>query len=317
MDKRHGQISKRDLGHFGRREMALYGTTCEDVQRMAQDLSKHLVPLRIAFVDADHNAKVAEHAYDRWQLDSEGGAIHHQQSPLDRYPTQAALFGYDLILVNGNHHAARQQIVVCNEEKSNSLRKRSKELTHVAAIVLNDDGKLTDTVRELLPNADQLPHFHPQRLDELAAWMAHEIVQTPELHALILTGGKSSRMGRDKALITYHSQPQFLHLTELLKSLDIRPFISCQPQQVSFFEDHGLDVIPDRISDFGPMGGILSAMMQYPEHAWLILACDVPGVDAQVLNELMKSRNPTSMATAFAGSLQGFPEPLIAIWEPK
>lgn len=317
MDKRHGQITKRDLGYFGKCELALYGTTCDEVQRIARDVSNHLPKHRTVFIDADHNPKVAESSYDRWQLDSNGGVAFTQQSPQDKYPRQASLFGYDLVLVNGNHHAARQQIVACREEKSGSLRKRAQELTHVSAIILGEDGKLTDTVRELVPNVDSLPHFHPRQLQDLAEYISHQIMQVPELHALILTGGKSSRMGRDKALISYHAQPQFLHLTHVLKSLHIRPFISCRPEQVPFFEDHGLDVIPDRMVDLGPLGGMVSAMMHHPDHAWLMLACDVPGVDADLITELIQARNPASIATAFAGSLQGFPEPLIAIWEPK
>ena len=317
MDKRHGKISPRQSGRYGRQELALYGTTCDDVQAIVRTLAAAMLPMRSVLIDADHSDKSETDPFDRWQSDSAGGVAFTQHGALDRLPTQSALFGYDCIFVNGNHHAAQQQIVICREEKSNSLRKRAAELTDVIAIVLNAEGELTDTVRELIPHSDSLPQFHPTALNELASWIHQDVLTPPPIHGLILTGGKSSRMGRDKALLTYHQEPQFLHLNGLLKSLNIRPFISCRPEQASFFEDHGLEVITDRIYDIGPSGGILSAMMQHPDHAWLVLACDVPGIDAETINELIQQRSQESIATAFAGALQGFPEPLIAIWEPK
>jgi molybdopterin-guanine dinucleotide biosynthesis protein A len=67
----------------------------------------------------------------------------------------------------------------------------------------------------------------------------------------------------------------------------------------------------------GPYGGILSAFMSDPEAAWLVVACDLPLIDASSINQLIEQRNPSRYATAFQSPKNEFPEPLITIWEPK
>ncbi len=64
------------------------------------------------------------------------------------------------------------------------------------------------------------------------------------------------------------------------------------------------------------MSGILSALRAHPGHAFLVVACDLPFLDAPTLNALVLARNPDQLATAFTGSQNGLPEPLCAIYEP-
>ena len=65
------------------------------------------------------------------------------------------------------------------------------------------------------------------------------------------------------------------------------------------------------------MGGILSAMRQDPEAAWLVMACDLTFATNETLDYLIKHRNPFRNGTAFISVEDGFPEPLCAIYEPK
>jgi molybdopterin-guanine dinucleotide biosynthesis protein A len=67
----------------------------------------------------------------------------------------------------------------------------------------------------------------------------------------------------------------------------------------------------------GPYGAILSAFREKPDSAWLVIACDLPLVDADVLQQLVANRNTASIATAYKSEVNEFPEPLITIWEPK
>ncbi|MGH8259756.1 MAG: NTP transferase domain-containing protein, partial [Steroidobacteraceae bacterium] len=66
----------------------------------------------------------------------------------------------------------------------------------------------------------------------------------------------------------------------------------------------------------GPIAGILAAQAQHPEAAWLVLACDLPFLDGQTLEHLLRSRHPDRLATAYRSSHDGLPEPLCAIYEP-
>jgi molybdopterin-guanine dinucleotide biosynthesis protein A len=53
-----------------------------------------------------------------------------------------------------------------------------------------------------------------------------------------------------------------------------------------------------------------------PQAAWLVIACDMPALDAATLQLLIDGRDSHSPATALASGPRGEPEPLCAIYEP-
>ncbi|MCK5391756.1 MAG: NTP transferase domain-containing protein, partial [Deltaproteobacteria bacterium] len=63
--------------------------------------------------------------------------------------------------------------------------------------------------------------------------------------------------------------------------------------------------------------GILSAMHTHPQAAWLVVACDLPYVNHETIETLVKNRNPFKMATCFKSALSHLPEPLCSVYEPK
>ncbi|MCG3173690.1 MAG: putative molybdenum cofactor guanylyltransferase [Myxococcota bacterium] len=134
----------------------------------------------------------------------------------------------------------------------------------------------------------------------------------PPLYGLVMAGGRSLRMGRDKALIQYHGEPQAERMFRLLGAICERTYYSCRPDQ-----EIGLPAsrIVDRRPDRGPAEGLLTAHHAHPGAAWLVVACDLPWLDQQALRELAKARAPELTATVFL-SARGFPEPLCAIYEP-
>ncbi len=78
----------------------------------------------------------------------------------------------------------------------------------------------------------------------------------------------------------------------------------------------GFPLLMDRYGGRGPLDGILSAMEAHPGHAWLVVACDMPRLDAQTLRLLVARRDPSRLATAFRSPYDHRPEPLCAIYEP-
>ncbi len=131
-----------------------------------------------------------------------------------------------------------------------------------------------------------------------------------KLFGLILAGGRSQRMGQDKALMSYHGKPQVEYVRDLLKEFCTEIFISGRPKQ-NFL------VIEDspQFADAGPLTGILSAMTAHPKVSWLVIACDLPFADEKTLRYLIKNRDPARAATAFISTHDGLPEPLCTIWE--
>jgi molybdopterin-guanine dinucleotide biosynthesis protein A len=137
-----------------------------------------------------------------------------------------------------------------------------------------------------------------------------------ELYGLVLAGGHSSRMRRDKAVLDYAGQPQLERAMQLLRPRVARCFVSIRPDQRGDPQRDGYDSIVDLRADLGPIGGIHAALCAHPDKAWLILACDLPFLDAATLGHLIARRSAAHIATAFRSSHDGLPEPLCAIFEP-
>ena len=135
-----------------------------------------------------------------------------------------------------------------------------------------------------------------------------------KLYGLVLSGGKSTRMGKDKGLIEYHGIPQRDYIYNLLNQVCDETFLSVRKDQVTEIPKE-FQVIVDEDVYKGPYNGILSAHQKYPNVAWLVLACDLPLIDVAALKELIKERNTTKFATAFAVKQNPLPEPLCAISE--
>jgi len=141
----------------------------------------------------------------------------------------------------------------------------------------------------------------------------------PHLYGLVLAGGRSIRMGQDKAFIEYHGIPQVYHTKSLLELYCPQVYVSCRADQQTDprFQTLGPQLIPDAFGDSGPLGAIASAFNAHPEAAWLILACDLPLLGRGTLKYLIDSRDSLLYATAFSSEFDGRIEPLCAIWEPK
>lgn len=165
-----------------------------------------------------------------------------------------------------------------------------------------------------------LPVFHRDDVETVTAFiesrLARKTAETP-LCGLILAGGRSSRMGADKALLCYHGENQLMHTATMLRKHCPEVFISCRAEQESQYASYGLPLITDRYLDTGPAGGVLSAQRLYPERAWLTVACDMPFLDTGLLDMLLDNRMPLRFATAFRHEGTGRYEPLCACYEPK
>lgn len=136
------------------------------------------------------------------------------------------------------------------------------------------------------------------------------------IYGLVLVGGKSRRMGRDKALLTYHGQTTQLERTAaLLRSVCAKTFVSQRAEQ-RFDTPDGTDCILDSIEAVdGPLCGILSAMEAHPEAHWLVLACDLPYLQPATLQKLIRAFEQTPpQLTAYRSTHDDLPEPLCAIY---
>lgn len=134
------------------------------------------------------------------------------------------------------------------------------------------------------------------------------------LYGLVLAGGESRRMGRDKASLRHGGQSQLSYIVSVVKPLVARAFVSTRADQQHETERSRFDQILDRYQDMGPVAGILSAMDEYPEVDWLVVACDLPNIDASTISHLLEHRSPAQPFSAYRSSHDGLPEPLCAVY---
>lgn len=141
-------------------------------------------------------------------------------------------------------------------------------------------------------------------------------MSSPPIFGLVLTGGRSSRMSRDKASLAYHGRSQLEQTMDLLKAFCSERFVSVRPDQRNDPLRARYAQIVDRELEIGPLAGILAAQTEVPTAAWLVVACDLPRLDASTLDQLIQQRDTRRLATAFRSSSDGLPEPLCALYEP-
>ena len=134
---------------------------------------------------------------------------------------------------------------------------------------------------------------------------------------LVLAGGRSERMGSDKASLIYRNgHTELERLCRLGDELGLEVTVSMR-EDSGLNVPSGAEVIPDRFVGLGSVGGILSAMMHDPNAAWLVLACDLPLLDVTTLRQLIAARDATCYATAVHVAGRRWPEPLCTIYEPR
>lgn len=329
--QKHANLTKPNFGNFGRNEWAIIGTPCGKIQKLAFTLIEQLSKeYKVSYVDADHQSGDAEQdegrnpksamAYGASLEYTDKITFHRfdQEAKLDTYQYRQLFNEQDLVLVNGNHFKAKNQIVVIDPKKAKSLERKLDRLTNVQLILLNGEGlSIYPFLKNHLNEIEKIPVLLLDDIEAIAEFLHTKMREAiPPIYGLVLAGGKSQRMGEDKGLIDYHGKPQREYMADLLDSLCDKTFLSCRPDQVDLL-DSNYSALPDQFLGLGPFGAIASAFLQHPNRAWLVVACDLPLLNQSTLQQLIDHRDPSKIATAFNSPVNEFPEPLIAIWEPK
>ena len=140
----------------------------------------------------------------------------------------------------------------------------------------------------------------------------------PPLFGLLLAGGRSTRMGRDKASMVIGSDGlnQGQRAVQDLSPFCQKVFLSLRDGQTAPEGCEHLEIVRDNSGISGPLAGILAAFEREPDAAWLIMACDLPFVTPEVLHNLVHAWTDGATFIAYASATDGLPEPLCAIYEP-
>lgn len=138
---------------------------------------------------------------------------------------------------------------------------------------------------------------------------------------VILCGGQSLRMGTDKGLLKMMKSTWAQNAYEKLSQLDLSIVISVNSNQIAeyaeLFNDGEIIIDNSKLQLKGPLCGVLSVHLQYPQQDLFVLACDMPLIETALLKYLFQLSNEDDQADAYLFLNEGEPEPLCAIYRSK
>ena len=127
---------------------------------------------------------------------------------------------------------------------------------------------------------------------------------------IILAGGKSSRMGKDKGFLELNGKTFMSHIIEALKPV-VKEMIVVS--NASDYDVFNLKRVEDMIEDAGPLAGLYTGLFHSETENNIVLSCDVPLISTGVLKKLIDGF--TSEADVIQIESQGKTMPLIAMYK--
>jgi molybdopterin-guanine dinucleotide biosynthesis protein A len=130
----------------------------------------------------------------------------------------------------------------------------------------------------------------------------------------VLVGGRSSRMGRDKALLPFRgvTLAQFV-AAEVAAACGSATLVG-DPET---YGGLGFPTIPDALPGQGPLGGIVTALRHSASQWNVIVACDMPGISAEFVWEILAAAEASGADVLVPAGPEGRPEPLCAAWNRR
>jgi molybdopterin-guanine dinucleotide biosynthesis protein A len=309
---KHTNLVRRDNEIYAPNEIAILGAKCDIISDIVAKVSKNLSNYRLAYFDASHAKNVEENKLSEYVFHHEGNLQITTSGTINKYQQRLDFAQFDYVFINGNHYQGSKQILILDEAKEASVLKRLDQLDNIQFIIkLNSETEFFDFLVEKYPNIKNKRCYSLNDIDAISNHINNLIQEKiAPVKGLVLVGGKSTRMGSDKSELNYFGKPQKEVAKELLEEHNLETFYSVQKSE----SEHE---IADKFLNLGPFGGICSAFQKDPNSAWFVLATDVPFVNNEIIQLVLKHRNPSKVATAIKGKTKDFVEPLITIYEPK
>jgi molybdopterin-guanine dinucleotide biosynthesis protein A len=130
----------------------------------------------------------------------------------------------------------------------------------------------------------------------------------PRASGIIIAGGVSRRMGRDKAFIEFKGKPLIARVLEQVQAVCSETIIVANNREA--FADYGVPVIGDVYPGKGSLGGIFTGLQAAREPYALAVACDMPFLDERLLSYLI------SLAPGFDVVIPHVPDPSSVLVRP-
>ena len=127
----------------------------------------------------------------------------------------------------------------------------------------------------------------------------------------VLVGGRSSRMGQDKALLQGRSGLLVEEVSEQVRAAAGSVALIGDPQR---YQRLGYECLPDRHPGLGPLAGIEAALLSGRGDRNLIVACDMPGLRSAWLHRLLAESAETGSPCTVLLDGKGVMQPLCAVY---
>jgi molybdopterin-guanine dinucleotide biosynthesis protein A len=127
--------------------------------------------------------------------------------------------------------------------------------------------------------------------------------------AVLLAGGKSSRMGTNKALLTFRGKSFLQTIIDAVQPLEIPVYLSGNGAWLHAF---GLPVVRDLAFDQGPVVALASCFSAVQAEQMLVLSCDVPQLSSQHIKRLLSEHTLDTDVTLYRSG--GKDLPLVAVY---
>ena len=130
-----------------------------------------------------------------------------------------------------------------------------------------------------------------------------------EISGIILSGGKSSRMGRDKASLPFPHKPMIEIMIDKLSVLfNELMIVTANPD---LYSKYGIRTVEDVIPQHGPLGGIYTGLLFSKNHYNFIIACDMPFLNPDLVRYMVQKINGYDLVVPEYGDQL---QPLCAIY---
>ena len=129
---------------------------------------------------------------------------------------------------------------------------------------------------------------------------------------IILAGGKSTRMGTDKGFVSFKNKTFIEHIITAIQPLVDEVIIISNQED---YDQFGLKRYDDLIKNAGPLAGIYTGLHYSKTENNLVISCDVPLINTEVLQKLIEQTNDTSEVVQLQSN--GKNMPLIASYKKK
>jgi len=127
-------------------------------------------------------------------------------------------------------------------------------------------------------------------------------------------GGRSSRMGRDKASLPFRGGVLVQHVADVVQQAAGSALLVGSPSKLGAV---GYPIVPDIYPGEGPLGGILT-VLQHSRADWnLVVACDMPAVTADFLGGLLRAAEASEADALIPRGPSGRLEPLCAVYHQR